>query len=384
MINQLINIINFPFRKLKSFLKRRLGWLGDPCIILYRGFANQDQFYIKGRVIEDTGLAKPDEYDRFWDNVLAMIKRYGSSGLADRSLQVNFNGHGYRSRSDEDGYFTIDTNLPSEKNESALWRPIEAQLTREGSFSQDVTTSQSEILRLDCGHDYGVITDIDDTILISHATNVRKKLKLMLFKNAKTRLPFDGASAFYQALYQGPDLEKNHPFFYVSSSEWNLYDLLLDFCQHHNFPKGAFLLRDAKIDLKKIWKAGGGNHNHKHEKICRILKLSDPLPFILVGDSGQHDAEIYADIARNNPGRVAAIYIRDVRPSRHNAVKQIATDLAKDDITMKLVSDTEEAAVHALKNGYIHPDAVQGIVDEKKINQAMESELSQILEKIVE
>jgi phosphatidate phosphatase APP1 len=384
MLNQLINILNFPLRKLKSLVKNLLGWVGKPCIILYRGFANQHQFYIRGRVIEDTGLAKPEERHRFWDNIIAMIKRYGSSGLSNRLVEVIFNGQTFTLRSDDDGYFTIDTEVPGKSNNSGLWRSIQARMINEDSFSAQNTNAESEILRLDRGHAYGVITDIDDTILISHATNVRKKLKLMLFKNAKTRLPFDGAAAFYQALYQGPKLEQNHPFFYVSSSEWNLYDLLVDFCHYHNFPKGTFLLRDAKINLKKIWKAGSGNHNHKYDKICRILAMSDPLPFILVGDSGQHDAEIYAQIARNNHGRVAVIYIRDVRPSRHQTVKQIAADLAKENITMVLVPDTEEAALHALQNGFIHPEAVQDIIDEKKLNQAMESEFSQILEKIVE
>jgi len=384
MLNLLINFFNYPLRKLKSLLKQLLGWEGKPCIILYRGFANQRHFYIKGRVIEDSGLAQPEERHRFWDNILAMIKRYGSSGLPDRLVQIDFNGNSYRLRSDDDGYFTINTDFSASNNDSGLWRPVAARLISEASLGAGEANAKSEILRLDCGHDFGVITDIDDTILISHATNVRKKLKLMLFKNAKTRLPFDGAAAFYQALYQGPHLEQSHPFFYVSSSEWNLYDLLLDFCHHHNFPKGAFLLRDAKINLKKIWKAGSGNHNHKHDKIYRILAMSDPLPFILVGDSGQHDAEIYAEVARNNPERVAAIYIRDVRPSRHDAVQKIAAELAKENIVMRLVPDTEEAALHALQCGFIHPDAIPEIVDEKKINQGLDSELSEILEKIVE
>nr|WP_262919038.1 App1 family protein [Tunicatimonas sp. TK19036] len=206
----------------------------------------------------------------------------------------------------------------------------------------------------------------------------------MLFKNAKTRLPFDGASAFYQALYQGPNLEKNHPFFYVSSSEWNLYDLLVDFCEHHDFPKGPFLLKDAQIHLKKIWKAGGGNHHHKYEKICRIFDMYPHLPFILVGDSGQHDAEIYSELSQKHPNRILAIYIRDVRPSRHQAVKDIANELAKKNIEMVLVKDTEEAALHALKHGFLHPEAIQAIVDEKQLNQAMDAEFFQILEKMTE
>lgn len=386
MLNLIVNLVNYPFRKLKSFLKRLLGWVGTPCIILYRGFSNEHQFYIKGRVIEDTGLARPEENHHFGKNLLAMIKRYGSSGISDQEVAISVGDQQFDLESDEDGYFTLASVHRGLSSTTDLWSSVDARLLIKDSVPQLQTnpSAESELLRLDHGHDFGIITDIDDTILISHATNVRKKLKLMLFKNAKTRLPFDGAAAFYQALFQGPDLEKGHPFFYVSSSEWNLYDLLVDFCHYHNFPKGSFLLRDAKINLKKIWKAGSGNHNHKHEKICRIFDMSGSLPFILIGDSGQHDAEIYRDIAVANTGRVLAIYIRDVRPSRHRAVQEIADQLSQKDITMLLVKDTEEAAIHALKSGFIHPDSVQGIIDEKHINQEMDTELFQILEKITE
>lgn len=386
MLNLLINLINYPFRKLKSLLKRLLGWVGTPCIVLYRGFSNKRQFYLKGRVIEDTGLARPEENHHFGKNLLAMIKRYGSSGIPDQRVLISVGNQQFDLESDEDGYFTLESAHDGLDSSINLWSQVRAKLIVEDSIaqSQKNPSSHSELLRLDQGHDFGIITDIDDTILISHATNVRKKLKLMLFKNAKTRLPFDGAAAFYQALYQGPNLEKGHPFFYVSSSEWNLYDLLIDFCEHHSFPKGAFLLRDAKLHLKKIWKAGSGNHNHKYEKICRIFEMSESLPFILIGDSGQHDAEIYRDIATQNPGKVLAIYIRDVRPSRHRAVQEIANQLAQKDINMLLVKDTEEAAIHALKSGFIHPDAVPEIIDEKRINQEMDNELFQILEKIAE
>lgn len=385
MLNQLINIVNYPFRRLKGFLKRHLGWLGTPCIILYRGYGNKEEFYLRGRVIEDTGLAKPETDDRLWDNLLAMIKRYGSTGIPEQAVQINVNGKHYKCKADEDGYFELEDTLPQPLPAFDEWQQVQGQLVYpENGDKQLEVAARGEFLAADSNHSFGVITDIDDTILISHSTNVRKKLKLMLFKNAKTRLPFDGASAFYQALYQGPNLEKNHPFFYVSSSEWNLYDLLVDFCQHHDFPKGPFLLRDAQIQINKIWKVGGGNHHHKYEKICRILDMYPHLPFILVGDSGQRDAEIYSEISQQHPDRILAIYIRDVRPSRHQAVKDIAKKLAEKNIDMVLVKDTEEAALHALQRGFLHPEAIQAIVDEKRLNQAMDNEFFQILEKMTE
>src|SRR5690606_25786914 len=106
----------------------------------------------------------------------------------------------------------------------------------------------------------GIISDIDDTILISHSTSLIKKLRLMLLKNASTRLPFEGVAAFYRALHRGINSNCLNPLFYVSSSEWNLYDLLIDFCNHQHIPKGTFMLHDLKVGILKLFKSGRGKH----------------------------------------------------------------------------------------------------------------------------
>lgn len=384
MFNLIINIINYPFRKLKSFLKRKLGWLGHPIILPYRGYGNSHEFYIRGRIIEDTGLAQPKEEHKIWQNMLAMLKRYASNGIADLKICADFAGVERSYVTDEDGFFEI--SLPLEHHTFSLneWQRIHFTLYNTLKHQDDVIEETGEVLLSKIENQFGVITDIDDTLLISHSTNFRKKLRLMLFKNAKTRMPFDGVAAFYRALQKGSNGSYHNPFFYVSSSEWNLYDLLVDFCEHHGLPKGPFLLRDAEIKLSKIWKAGTGNHNHKFDKICHILQMHEDNQFILIGDSGQHDAEIYNQIARENPGRVKTIYIRDVRPSRHEEVLKIANKLKEETgIEMLLVKDTEQAAVHALKKGYVTPECIKDIIAEKVDNQQMESELEQIMEKVI-
>lgn len=386
MFNLIVNIINYPFRKLKAFIKKKLGWLGHPIILPYRGYGNKHEFYVRGRVIEDTGLSQPEESDSILQNMLAMIKRYASNGIADIKVCADFAGVERSYITDEDGFFEISLPLNSHQLSLNEWQRIHFTMYNnlKNETEPEVVEETGEVLLSRIEDQFGVITDIDDTLLISHSTNFRKKLRLMLFKNAKTRMPFDGVASFYSALQKGSTGTHNNPFFYVSSSEWNLYDLLVDFCEHHNLPKGAFLLRDAKIQLTKIWKAGAGNHNHKFDKICHILELHEENQFILIGDSGQHDAEIYDKITRDNPGRIKTIYIRDVRPSRHEEVLTISEKLKEDTgVEMLLVKDTEEAALHALKKGYITPECVQDIIKEKVDNQQMESEFEQIMEKVI-
>lgn len=384
MFNFIINVFNYPFRKFKAFVKRKLGWIGHPTILPYRGYGNNHQFYVRGRVIEDTGLAQPEEEDKIWHNMLAMLKRYASNGIADLKVCADFAGVERSYITDEDGFFEINLPLNDHSYNLNEWQRIHYTLYNTLHHEDDVIEEVGEVLLSQIENQFGVITDIDDTLLISHSTNFRKKLKLMLFKNAKTRMPFDGVAAFYRALQKGSNGRYHNPFFYVSSSEWNLYDLLVDFCEHHGLPKGVFLLRDAEIKLSKIWKAGTGNHNHKFDKICHILEMHEESQFILIGDSGQHDAEIYDQITRDNPGRIKTIYIRDVKASRHSQVLSIANKLKEDTgIEMLLVKDTVEAALHALKKGYITPECIKDIIEEKEDNQHLEGELEQIMEKMV-
>ena len=124
-----------------------------------------------------------------------------------------------------------------------------------------------DVLMVSRKHEFVIVSDVDDTLLVSHSTQFVKKMRLMLFKNAITRLPFPGVTDFYKALQNGMDESTFNPIFYVSSSERNLYDLLIDFLAYRNIPKGPFLLRNMQTSLLKLIKAGGGNHQHKLESI---------------------------------------------------------------------------------------------------------------------
>jgi phosphatidate phosphatase APP1 len=152
---------------------------------------------------------------------------------------------------------------------------------------------------------FGIISDIDDTILKSDAINKRKAAQKILFGNAFSREAFEGVAKFYQALHQ----EKN-PIFYVSSSPWNVYDVLLQFLELNDIPMGPLLLRDWGLSPEEILPT---NHaKHKLAMIRQILHTYPALPFLLLGDSGQEDPEIYSQIVSEFPKRIVGIYIRDV------------------------------------------------------------------------
>jgi phosphatidate phosphatase APP1 len=146
-----------------------------------------------------------------------------------------------------------------------------------------------------------------------------------------------------------------NPFFYVSSSDWNLFDLIRDFLNYREIPAGPLLLKDLHVDLRNIWKSGGGSHQHKLEKINMLLELYPGMKFILIGDSGQHDPELYAEIIESHPGRIKAVYIREIKKikdQRSKLLKAKINDPAAPDITF--VQNTEQAIQHARNHGIIY------------------------------
>jgi len=149
---------------------------------------------------------------------------------------------------------------------------------------------------------FGLISDIDDTIVSSNVTRKVRMVLTVALTNARTRKPFPGVAAFYRALHAGVN-----PVFYVSKSPWNLYPPLLEYLQVQELPVGPVLLRDFG------WRR---EREHKRKAIEDILGAYPALPFVLIGDSGEQDAQIYGDVARRFPGRIRAIYIRALRAEK--------------------------------------------------------------------
>ena len=293
-----------------------------------------------------------------------MLSRYVSSPIPDVRVEVNFLGYDQVVETDNDGYFEAVFKFEVPLNVSG-WHKVKYKVLDKIVEDQEEIIVEDEVYILDEFSDYGVISDVDDTILISYATRILRKLRLILTKNSKTRLPFTGVAAFYKALHTGNKDEVTNPIFYVSSSEWNLYDFLADFCEVRNIPKGPFLLQDLKLGLWKLIRSGGGSHEHKLAKIRHLLTLFKNIRFVLIGDSGQHDSLLYAEITREFPGRIIAIYIRDVsRSKKDEKVNAIAEDLKDHDVDMLLVSNTADAARHAYKNSLITKAELKHVIIE--------------------
>jgi phosphatidate phosphatase APP1 len=344
----LLRWLFFPFRYGFARLKKAIGKLDDIVIEPLYAFGNETRILVQGRVVESYKQSRPSARKTYLQNMLATIRRYAGSSVPEAKVEVEYQGEVQVLESDADGIFhsSFDRRKsPGTRNESIHFRLLPEEGLRPG---QEVVKFGVQCLA--AGHPKGIISDIDDTILISHATRVGRKLWLSVSKNAYTRRPFPGVSAFYKALTN----DGEHPVFYISSSDWNLVDLIRDFLDYRNIPQGTMLLKDFHVDLKNIWKSGGGSHQHKLEKVELLLELFPGMRFILIGDSGQHDPELYAEVITRHPGRILAVYIREVRvmsDQRRALLKAKLTD--PDGPSVVFVKNTREAMDHARTHSFI-------------------------------
>nr|WP_274387470.1 App1 family protein [Salsipaludibacter albus] len=177
--------------------------------------------------------------------------------------------------------------------------------------------------------------------------------------SAVTRTPFPGVAGLYRALETGTGGPRR-PFFYVSSSPWNLYGFLTGFLRHRDIPLGPLLLRDLGIDETKFVKSSHGDH--KLVRIREVLELHPTMPVVLVGDSGQHDPQIYAQVVAEHPGRVRAVWIREVRlDPGDEKVERLGPRFDEAGVPMVLAPDSTAFAEHAVELGLVPPEVAAAV-----------------------
>jgi phosphatidate phosphatase APP1 len=200
---------------------------------------------------------------------------------------------------------------------------------------------------------YGFISDIDDTFLISHSSNLRKRLFVLFTENARSRKPFEDVVEHYQLLSLSNTTEAApNPFFFVSSSEWNLYDYIVEFTVVNKIPRGVFLLNQLKR-FNQLLKTGQNHHKTKFTRIARILENYPSQRFILLGDSSQQDPFIYEAIVSHFPHRIHAVYIRDVFPANQQKVQEVLKNIESKGVACCFFSESSEAVLHSRKIGLI-------------------------------
>ena len=329
-------------------------WLGQqptwPILIApYRGYGRPNWISLRGRVIKDRRIIK-DEVNSTWRALINNYKRFNSREVMGATVHVEVNNEAFTVQTDEEGYFLLERPLkqpvPQPKDQ---WFNARVHLRETPRRKVDVW-AEVPILVPHPQASFGCISDVDDTIMKTDVTSLLKLRVLYhtFLKTADLRQSFSKAAAFFQALQRGMSQQPCNPIFYVSNSPWNLYDLLEEFLALNDLPAGPILLRDFGLPYQDHPE---GYLGHKHSSILRIIDTYPNLPFVLIGDSGEQDPYIYEAVAKARPGRIRAIYIRDVRSLRR--AKRIRQFIAQTGVDMKLVDNYQQAAMDAAERGLI-------------------------------
>ncbi len=206
-----------------------------------------------------------------------------------------------------------------------------------------------------------LISDIDDTVIHTGIIDLVQAARVTFLSNSKTRKPLPGVAELYSQVARASaaanEQQDSNPVFYLSNSPWNLYGLLDEFLDHNDFPTGPLLLRDVGVRASPV--------DHKPHTLHELMTRFSALKAILIGDSGERDALYYADLAKDYPDRILAIYIRDVDPgvdsARDRRVDSLSQTSDKLGIPFLRVQDSLDIAnsLHAL--GILNDAAVRSI-----------------------
>jgi phosphatidate phosphatase APP1 len=328
-------------------LRRRRRHAGPVQVVAYRGMGDHEALELSGRVLLDRGILPAADAQTSWRNLRDNWRRFGTYELADVKVRADFKGQLAETITDEEGYFHL--RIPTGAAlDAAPWQIVRLELP------ELEVLAAGEVLVPPPSARFAVVSDIDDTVLQTYATDMLKMLRLTMLRNARTRLPFEGVAELYKALEAGAGGQEHNPIFYVSSSPWNLYDFLVEFMAYNGLPPGPLRLTDYGLDREKLVKQR--HAEHKLAEIGRIATAYPHLPLVLIGDSGQQDPEIYLAAARAHPGRVAVIYIRDVSHQRRaGEVEALAAQAAGLGAPVLLASATATFAEDARRRGLIGP-----------------------------
>lgn len=303
----------------------------------YIGHGTSEEIVLRGRVLQDPPLDVSVPDGGLWRRALDTFDRFESDEVPGVEVTVEVDGERLTVTTDEEGYY--EARLPAAGGDGP-WR--------RGTASTAGCEVPVEAIVPDAVPDSVlVISDIDDTVLETGAQRFVQMARATIFGTFRTRTPVPAMGRFYQGLVRGSAGDRANPVFYVSSSPWNLYDILLAFLDFRGLPRGPLFLRDLGIDESTF--ISSGHETHKRAAIDEILDTHQGHRAILVGDTGQHDPEIYAAVAREQPGRIAAIYLRDVAGARRDAeVDAIAAALSAEGVPVVRALDAEAFADHAL------------------------------------
>ena len=308
------------------------------------GILKDKSLWLEGQVLHQRNHHTPVPADEsHWKNIIRIISAYLPGNMKSGLLEINISGMHRTLALTHNGFFKI--KIDNLALNETVPKPHYHFIRNHHRHIVHIPDHYFREIYSYNGFTTGIISDIDDTILVSHAKSYIKRARQLLIKNGYRRKAVNQMSEMYRMLH-----EKNIRMFYVSNSEANLYPMIHLFLIHHGFPEGPVFLKPYKK-----WKdflqhrERASSTKHKKEKIQNILSVFHDKNFILIGDDSQKDPEVYSEIARLYPKRVKAIFIRktnsrvqpktDKIPERLSSESPVSFTFFENPVNLKAIFD---------------------------------------------
>jgi phosphatidate phosphatase APP1 len=321
---------------------------GRAAVKVYHGYGHTHNMHVFGHVFEKLYPHPVKVSGSVFANVTGLLKLFFVEPIPQIHVCLDIEGQQIAGKTEDDGFFKFEWE--SATHIKAGWHTVQVKALDKDHTILD--TAQGEVF-IPHITQYGFISDIDDTVLVSHSASTLKRLRELFTKTAGKRELFPDVAEHYRLLANAhTEPATPNPFFYVSSSEWNLYDYLHEVFSSHGLPEGVFLLNQVKRWFE-LWKTGKTKHYGKLLRVYRVLTAFPKQRFVLLGDNSQSDPEIYKMLVEKFPERIHAVYIRNVNPEKEQKTLSLLNRLTEMGAAVCLFRTSREAIVHSRKIGLI-------------------------------
>ena len=330
--------------------RRRKGTLSA-----HAGYVHGDRARVLARVLEPQTAWTPSEGDGRLANLRGVGSLFRTAEIPHARLRLA-GAEETIVRADGEGY--VDAEVRVRPRATTSWDAVRGSyLPEAGADAGDTEAVDLPILHVGSNARFAVVSDIDDTVMQTGAENLIRNLWTTFTGNVLTRRVYEHVPALYRALAHagGEGVERTNPIFYLSSSPWNLYGMIREVLKRNDVPWGPIFLRDFGIDETKFIK--GTHGGHKRGAALTLMQHFDGLPFLLIGDLGQADAEIYAAVARERRDQMLGVILHQPSDRRHEDKRVHVRELEELGVPTLVTTDYADALAFARDHKWIDREA---------------------------
>jgi phosphatidate phosphatase APP1 len=284
------------FHAFRAKRARKRGLI--PTVVPFSGYGGDGWIRVLGRVL----LVRPvrvGSTERPRARSVRGWRSFTSVPAGDVQVIVTAGGREHVVTADRGGVVDIRLDVAL----AAGWNTITMR-------TDDSTTVTAPVFVVDMRTRFGIVSDIDDTVMVTALPRPLLAAWNTFVLDEHARTPVAGMSVLYERLVRE---HEGSPVIYLSTGAWNVAPTLTRFLSRNLYPAGALLLTDWGPTHDRLFRSG---KQHKRDNLARLATEFPRLKWLLIGDDGQHDEELYGEFARAHPENVSAVCIRQLSPGQ--------------------------------------------------------------------